>query len=283
MARFILGILATLILLAPVGAHAQATSKVVATCGGQSYTAGTAQYPTMSTNGFACIGGTGAAADQVQGNVAASATDSGNPVKVGAKYNSTLPTYTDGQRTDFQVGQRGSLNVTLWPQDAATPISAGGNGSDGVSGNSNGLNTNSRNMVFNGSTWDLTRGDTGGQVAQFWALTGARWNYAAAASGIVNTTTAVTIKAAAGASVRNYITSCQLQTATLGGATEFAIRDGAAGTVLFRTQLQTAALPLLNIEFPSPLKGTANTLVEVVTLTAVTGGVYVNCQGFTGA
>jgi hypothetical protein len=29
------------------------------------------------------------------------------------------------------------------------------------------------------------------------------WNYAAAASGIVNTTTAVTIKAAAGAGIRN--------------------------------------------------------------------------------
>ncbi len=45
------------------------------------------------------------------------------------------------------------------------------------------------------------------------------WSYAAATSGIAATTTAVTIKAAAGAGLRNYITSIQIQTATLGNAT----------------------------------------------------------------
>ena len=106
------------------------------------------------------------------------------------------------------------------------------------------------------------------------------WSYAAATSGIAASTTAVTIKAAAGAGLRNYISSLQIQTATLGNATELAIRDGAAGTVLWRTQLQTTALPVVTINFPSPLKGTANTLLEVVTLTSATGGVYVNAQGF---
>lgn len=106
------------------------------------------------------------------------------------------------------------------------------------------------------------------------------WSYAAAASGIVNTTTAVTIKTAAGAGLRNYLASCQLQSATLGGATELVFRDGAAGTVIFRTQLQTTALGLTSIKFETPLRGTANTLMEVATLTAVTGGVYVNCQGY---
>jgi len=109
------------------------------------------------------------------------------------------------------------------------------------------------------------------------------WSYAAASSGIVNTTTAVTIKAAAGAGIRNYLQSLQVQSATLGGATELAIRDGAAGTVIFRTQLQTTALPLTTINFDPPLRSTANTLLEVVTLSAVTGGVYVNATGFTAA
>jgi hypothetical protein len=108
----------------------------------------------------------------------------------------------------------------------------------------------------------------------------ADWQFPSATSGIVNTTTAVTLVAAAGASIRNYCTGISVQTATLGGATELAIRDGAAGTVIWRTQLQTTALPLINIVFPTPLKGTANTLMEVVTLTAVTGGVYVNAQGY---
>lgn len=106
------------------------------------------------------------------------------------------------------------------------------------------------------------------------------WSYAAATSGIANTTTAVTIKTAAGAGLRNYIRSISVQSATLGSATELAIRDGAGGTVLWRTQLQTTALPLTPIEFPVPIKGSANTLLEVVTLTQSTGGVYVNVQGF---
>jgi hypothetical protein len=108
------------------------------------------------------------------------------------------------------------------------------------------------------------------------------WTYAAAASGIANTTTAVTIKAGAGASVRNYVEGIQLSSATLGGATEFAIRDGAAGTVLWRCTLGTAALPVTDIVFETPLRGSANTLLEIVTLTAVTGGVYCNVQGYTG-
>jgi hypothetical protein len=108
---------------------------------------------------------------------------------------------------------------------------------------------------------------------------GGDWKSAAGASGIVNTTTAVTIKTAGGAGAKNYVRSCQIQTATLGAATELALRDGAAGTVIWRTQLQTTALPLTQVTFDPPLAGTANTLMEVVTLTAVTGGVYVNCSG----
>jgi hypothetical protein len=88
------------------------------------------------------------------------------------------------------------------------------------------------------------------------------------------------MKAAAGAGFRNYITDLQIQTATLGGATELAIRDGAGGAVLWRTQLQTTALPLLPINLQSPIVGSPNTLLEVVTLTGVTGGVFVNAQGY---
>jgi len=105
------------------------------------------------------------------------------------------------------------------------------------------------------------------------------WNYPAAAAGIVNTTTAVTIKAAV-TGLRNYISSLQLQTATLGGATVFAIKDGAGGTVLWQTQLQTTALPITTINFDPPLKGTIGTLLEIVTATGVTGGVFANLQGY---
>jgi len=151
------------------------------------------------------------------------------------------------------------------------------------------LNPNSMLVVYNatpGTVSDATDAlaqgdDQGKQLVTPYAAPTNRWTYAAAASGIVNTTTAVTIKAAAAAGLRNYITDIQINTATLGAATELAIRDGAAGTVLWRCQLQTVALPLLSVNFQSPLKGTAATLLEVVTITAtVTGAVYFNAQGF---
>lgn len=110
------------------------------------------------------------------------------------------------------------------------------------------------------------------------------WNYAAAASGIVNTTTAVTIKAAGAAGVRNFISSIQIMHEVLTNATELAIRDGAAGTVLWRTKIPAGVAGVFDPPFRSPIKGTAATLLEVVTLTASgAGAVYFNAQGFTGA
>lgn len=111
-----------------------------------------------------------------------------------------------------------------------------------------------------------------------------QWQYAAATGGISNTTTAVTIKAADG-SLRNYITAIQMASEALGAATELAIRDGAGGAVLWRTKIGTAGIVNgISITFPVPLKGTAATLLEVVTLTAsLTGAVFINCQGFMAA
>jgi hypothetical protein len=108
----------------------------------------------------------------------------------------------------------------------------------------------------------------------------APWSYAAAVFGIANTTTAVTIQAAAGAGLRNYLTGLQVSHATLGAATELAIRDGAGGAVLWRGTLGTEAVENASCQFSSPLAGAANTLLEVVTLAPVTGGVYVNAQGY---
>lgn len=112
---------------------------------------------------------------------------------------------------------------------------------------------------------------------------GRDWSYVPDAAGIVNTTTAVTIKAAAGADLRNYITGVQVSTnSALGAATVLAIRDGAAGTVLWRLAIPTTINPAgWTATFDPPLRGTANTLLEVVTLTAsTTGGVWVNAQGY---
>jgi len=96
------------------------------------------------------------------GGVAAAATDSGNPIKVGAKFNTTTPTYTDGQRTDLHTDARGNLNSVLRVSGSGNPIVAEVDNADAVavSATANKFAVVSRNQVYNGSTWDRARGDT---------------------------------------------------------------------------------------------------------------------------
>lgn len=49
------------------------------------------------------LAGSGAGADEVQGNAAAGATDVGNPVKTGGVYLTSAPTLSNGQRGDTQM------------------------------------------------------------------------------------------------------------------------------------------------------------------------------------
>ncbi len=109
------------------------------------------------------------------------------------------------------------------------------------------------------------------------------WKYAPPVGGLVNSAAAVTIAPAA-TGKRNYLTSFQLQAGALGVATEFAIRDGAAGTVLWRFPIGTVGLVNgLSISLPIPLRSSVNTLLEIVTITASgTGAVYFDAQGFVG-
>ncbi|MCI0556170.1 MAG: hypothetical protein L0287_34950, partial [Anaerolineae bacterium] len=136
--------------------------------------------------------------------------------------------------------------------------------------------------VATGDTADLVATIVGALIQKPFSIPENDWSYAAAASGILNTTTAVTIKVAGAAGIKNYITAIQITSEALGTATELAIRDGAGGTVLWRIKIGTAGIPAgISMTFPSPLKGTAATLLEVVTLTASgTGAVYINVQGY---
>jgi hypothetical protein len=112
------------------------------------------------------------------------------------------------------------------------------------------------------------------------------WLYTSGATNIcVNTTTAVTIKAA-DASLRNYVDSIQVSHPALGASTILAIRDGAGGTVLWAMQLiLTTPLQGFSVRLPPGLiKSTAATLLEIVTLTAtVSNGVCVSVQGHVAA
>jgi hypothetical protein len=100
------------------------------------------------------------------------------------------------------------------------------------------------------------------------------WSYAGPIAGL--TTAADTAaRAAAGAGIRNYVTALQVQNASA-TATEFQIKDGA--TVIWRCLLP-ANSSFLDITFPSPLKGTANTALNIQAVTAASV-VVANLQGY---
>lgn len=98
---------------------------------------------------------------QSTGNAASGSTDSGNPVKVGGVYNSTLPTLANGQRGDVQLDTKGSTHVALYGADQGSGVNAIVDNSDGVAvqGSANRLAAVARSTVFNGSTWDRARGN----------------------------------------------------------------------------------------------------------------------------
>ena len=198
-----------------------------------------------------------------------------------------------------QAGAARSLPMQLMGGTTAVTVGSGGIAVAGTAAHSaassgNPVRVGGRTVPTTAATTDTTlvAGDaadipcsTGNQVIikQF-ATREVDWSYVAPASGLVNTTTAVTIKAASGtASVTNYITGIQI-TWDGGTASELAIRDGAGGTPFWRIKLPTTA-GSYSFTFQTPLRQpTANTLAEVVTLTATgaAGFVYFNAQGYVG-
>ena len=95
-----------------------------------------------------------------QGQIASGATDSGNPVKIGGKYNATLPTLTDGQRGDVQLDSIANLRslataipTTLTDSISNTsPVFLGHTTTQAGKGQ---LATSP--LLFDGSTWNRQR------------------------------------------------------------------------------------------------------------------------------
>lgn len=104
------------------------------------------------------------------------------------------------------------------------------------------------------------------------------WSFASAAGGIVNTSDNVLV-AAAGAGIRNYLTGISIQNASATISTEVVIKDGS--TIIWRGFVGTSALlnSAVGVTFPSPLKTTANTALNIACITTA-AAVYVNAQGY---
>lgn len=102
------------------------------------------------------------------------------------------------------------------------------------------------------------------------------WNFACASPIIA--TTDLAVKGAGAAGIRNYVTAIEYHN-TNAVATEIVIKDGAA-TVIWRGYAPAnMALPA-HITFPTPLKGTAATTVNVAAITTA-ANMYVNVHGYT--
>jgi len=142
--------------------------------------------------------------------------------------------------------------------------------------------TSSKTSVANASAVRPISTVDGRQIVRLDAIPENEWSYVAASGGITNTTTAVSLAAGAGSGVKNYITSLQVSSDTLGTATEVVIRDGVGGAVLWRTKIGTAGtVGIQCIRFHPPLRGSSNTLVEAACVTATgTGSIYLNAQGY---
>lgn len=111
------------------------------------------------------------------------------------------------------------------------------------------------------------------------AVTTSDWKYAAASGGIVNTTD-VAIKAAAGAGIKNVLTSLQIINTHATVATEVVVKDGS--TIIWRAEFPAVMKEPAVINFATPLVSSANTALNVAAIT--TGSkVYVNAQGYTAS
>jgi hypothetical protein len=110
------------------------------------------------------------------------------------------------------------------------------------------------------------------------------WSYAAASGGITDTSD-VSLAAAPGVGLVNYLTDLQLANSDATVGTEVVIKSGS--TVLWRTFLPagrpaslTGTMPV-SFTFSRPLRADSNTALTVAAITT-SAELYVNAQGFIG-
>ena len=207
----------------------------------------------------------GALAVTSTGGVAGGATDSGNPVKVGCVYNTTPPTYTNGQRTDCQAGTRGAINVSIWSIDGTAVANASALNVDATSTSVAGLRTGAFGHVYNGTSWDRLRGNTAGANVISTASAGFGASFLNIAAGQATTV----VKASAGTLYSIVLNSAATATNTT------IIYDNAsgAGTVIGRPAVTTATVPTTLTYGPTGL-AFANGLT-IITATANGGDMTV--------
>lgn len=130
--------------------------------------------------------------------------------------------------------------------------------------------------VATGDVADLAATTVGALIQKPFSIPEADWSYAAVSGGEVGTAD-VAVKAAAAAGLRNYMTWLTAENVHATVDTEFVVKDGS--TVIYRGFVKALGVAPLRITFPSPLKSTAATALNIANIT--TGSqVYFNCGGY---
>lgn len=127
--------------------------------------------------------------------------------------------------------------------------------------------------VANNDIADFITTTVGAQVVRPFSIPELDWNYACPAA--ITGTTDNTLNPAGGVGIRNYLTALHLIN-TSATPTEFVVKDGP--TVIFRGYLPANMNSMMDIQFPTPLKGNVNLIMTIAFLTAA--NVYVNAQGY---
>ena len=128
--------------------------------------------------------------------------------------------------------------------------------------------------VATGDVCDIASTVVGAAIQKPFSIPEAEWSFPAPAGGII-TAADVLARAAGAAGIRNYVTGMDISNNSA-VPTEFVIKDGAA---IIHRVMCPANMPVTDLVFPNPLKGTAATALNVA---CITGGaaVYVNLQGY---
>lgn len=198
---------------------------------------------------------------------------------IGGQVATTRPTGTNGQQLALTTDSRGNLAMTLFGADSGNGVSIANQGSaDGAAGAATGIIVYSRTQGLNSAgSYDRARGDANGMSASPHAIAASRWNYAGVTGGLTDTSDTA-VMAAGGASVRNYMTAIQYCN-TSAVASEIVVKDGS--TVIWRGMAPASMTSPVSVPFDVPLRGTANTALNVAMITTATA-TRVSAQGYQG-
>lgn len=158
----------------------------------------------------------------VIGDKNSGATDNGSaPVKIGGVYRSTKPTYSDGQRTELQVGTRGATWVEIAAPDQTSRADVRAS-ADAITAAIVALGANGLGYVYNGASWDRLR-----------------------TPNVIKTVAAVAITAGTGATIWTPTAGKKFRlmgwALSVSAGASLIFGDNAVATVILRSELLAAA------------------------------------------